>query len=674
MAKVGIVVVTFNRKELLRECLKNLLSSSYPDFHIFLVDNGSTDGTKDALGGFLSDSKISYFNTGKNIGGAGGFNFGRKKAIEAGTDYLWLRDDDCRVQKDSLSSLVNEAEKLKDNFGFLSSKVLWKDGSPCRRNIQHKAGGLQVNLNGGVSEIKAATFVSFFTRREVAEEIGLPIKDFFIWGDDIEYSKRISKKYPSFYVPESVVVHKSAKNIGSNITKEDKDKLGRYFYAYRNEAFLYKKEGIKGRIYYFLKRCKHRAKVILQSKDAKLKRLSIIIHGTHQGRHFHPKVEYTFSDRHQTEVRIFFGEPLSYGGQEAFRRNRYSNFHNSSIHYTFVTPFQADNAKFIERIKARGDSLIHFDYPFNSRKRKREIVKSVKSVLREKKFDVVHIQTGSVYTLLEVSKIAKKAGVKKVIAHSHAGGFNNFKYRLIKSYSDKRIDKYADLYFACSQLAGEWKFPKKVLESERYQVIDNGIQTEKYCFNPGIRARIRAELGIQKDQLTFIHVGRFAKEKNHVFFYDLLPEIEKEYPDFRFIFVGAGETKKDFQRQRKTIGLSSHILYLEHISNVNEILRAADIFLFPSLYEGFPMTLVEAQASGLPTIFSDKITKECILTDYIYRLPLDCMVWMAEIKNIVPSLNIDKRLNAYKDIAEKGYDASKSAKILEDTYLGREGK
>ncbi len=667
MKKVGIVVVTFNRKELLKECLKDLLVSAYSDFRIYLVDNGSTDGTKDAIGEFISNPKISYFNTGKNLGGAGGFNFGRKKALDDNVDYIWRRDDDCRVNPDSLSKLISFADKHKD-FGFLSSFVKWTDGNPCLRNIQRKNLWKEITSFTEDQRIMLASFVSFFTRREVVEEVGLPIKDFFIWGDDGEYTFRVAKKHSSYFVHDSIVTHKCKNNVGSNIT-QDNGRLDRYFYAYRNEYYFYHKTGLLGCFYEFLKVNYHRLKLLFKGKSKEKRK--IIRVGIKAGRAFHPEIEYYYSPKHSTNVLIFFGEPLSFGGQEAFRINRYSNFKEKNIHYTFVTPFHADNLKFRKRIKDKGDTLIHFEYPFESKKRKNFIVKAAKSVLKSNAYDVIHIQSGSVYTLLEVSKLAKKHGVKKIIVHSHAAGFNNFKYRLIKKYSDKRIGKYASTFFACSQIAGEWKFPKEILSSEKYRVIDNGIQTRIYEFNPETRKNIREALSIPSDTLTFIHVGRFSLEKNHSFFYSLLPRIAQKYPQARFIFVGAGDTKPAFIEKRKELNLSDRIIYLENITNVNEVLMAGDIFLFPSLYEGFPRTLVEAQASGLSIIFSDKITSDCRMTEDIYQLPLEPNTWMSKINEIVPKLSNETRHEKAKLVSDRGYDASKSAKVLEDAYLGR---
>jgi len=132
---ISAVVVTYNRKELLEECLQSLLNQTYNNFNILIVDNCSTDGTREYIESYLND-KVQYFNTGANLGGAGGFNFGIKKAVENGADYVWIMDDDCIPTVNALEELVNFAREKEENFGFLSSVVKWKDNSICRMNIQ----------------------------------------------------------------------------------------------------------------------------------------------------------------------------------------------------------------------------------------------------------------------------------------------------------------------------------------------------------------------------------------------------------------------------------------------------------------------------------------------------------------------------------------------------------
>lgn len=669
MKKVIAVVVTYNRKEMLLEALQALKNISYSALEIFVVDNFSTDGTKEFISSLVDDEKVRYFNTGANLGGAGGFNYGMRKAIEEGCDYIWVMDDDCIVRQDSLDFLLKKAESLQDDFGYLSSSVRWTDGNPCKMNIQKVSMKKKVEDFSKDQKIVMATFVSLFINAKVAIEVGLPIKEFFIWGDDLEYTYRISWKYPCYYCASSIVDHKCKDNLGSSLLNDDQ-RIDRYFYAYRNEAYLFRNAGLKGRIYYFLKILYHKAKIRLKSCNFKKEKMAVLKKGVKAGKAFNPKIEYAYPMERKVRVLEFFGEPLSFGGQEAFMLNMYENF-GSRNEYTLATPFELTNQKLIHIAEKRGEKILFYNYPFESKKRKEYIRKALNDILKKNHYDVIHIQSGSIFTLLKSAKIAKKHGIRKVIVHSHCCGNDNFKYRLIKEYSDRRITSYADGYLACSMAAGKWKFPQEIIDQNEMIVIKNGIITKDYLFNQETRDEIRKQLGIRNDEITFVHVGRFSEMKNHAFFYKLLPLIKEHYPDFRFIFVGAGELKEGFKNKIKEMNLDNHILYLENIDYVNKVLMAGDLFLFPSLYEGFPMTLVESQASGLITLFSDMITKECILTDNIVQLPLDEKKWIEEIDNQIQNrLNkFDRKIYA-EEVASKGYDAKTSASLLERIYRG----
>ena len=291
--KVAVIVVTYNRKELLKECIEALINQDYPNCDVIIVDNASTDGTKEYIEDYIADQRIIYRNTGANLGGAGGFNYGMKAAYEIGCDYMWLMDDDCIVQADSLTKLLAADESIGE-YGFLSSKALWKDETICKMNIQKSSIKNKVtDWETDRQQIIMATFVSFFVKTQIVEEVGLPIKDFFIWADDIEYSRRISRKYRCYLITSSVVHHKSKTNIGSDIAKDNSENLGRYSYAYRNEAYIYKREGLYGKLYYKLKVLlhKHRVKKSGDSADIISKKLDIINNAVDEGRRFDPPVE-----------------------------------------------------------------------------------------------------------------------------------------------------------------------------------------------------------------------------------------------------------------------------------------------------------------------------------------------------------------------------------------------
>ena len=294
--KIVAIVVTYNRKNLLLECVDALNKQENVSCDIIIVDNNSTDGTQSAIKD-LNIENINYFNTGENLGGAGGFNFGMRKAVELGYEYAWLMDDDCIPSKTALLELKKANEKYK-NLGFLSSKVIWKDNTICVMNVQRQTMYKNINYNNDIdTKILMASFVSCFIPVKIILEVGLPIKDFFVWTDDWEYTRRITKKYNAFYIPKSIVIHKTEFNIGANIVNTKKDRINRFFYLYRNEVYLYRREFIVGWLYIFIRVFYHLAKIIFMAKDNKLKRIYQLFKGTLIGLFFYPKIE-NFEKKH----------------------------------------------------------------------------------------------------------------------------------------------------------------------------------------------------------------------------------------------------------------------------------------------------------------------------------------------------------------------------------------
>ena len=291
--RTAAVVVTYNRKDLLIENIQCLIGQKPEAPAIIIIDNHSNDGTKDAIQHYINTNQIQYCDTGANLGGAGGFSFGIKYAAQKGFDYVWVMDDDCMPNPDALAAFIAADEQLKGQYGFLSSKVLWKDGNLCTMNLQRET--LTKNVKGfdnNIHPVVMASFVSLFLPTKIIREMGLPIKEFFIWTDDWEYTRRISRKYNCYAVADSVVVHKSKNNIGANIATENADRLDRFDYLYRNDVYLYRREGIKGFCYEAVRLTNHCARVILKSKDNKKQRLRKIISGTRKGLKFNPGIEY----------------------------------------------------------------------------------------------------------------------------------------------------------------------------------------------------------------------------------------------------------------------------------------------------------------------------------------------------------------------------------------------
>ena len=288
---VAAIVVTYNRRALVRECVECLLRQTVPA-DILVIDNASTDGTESALAALIGRGAIRYHNTGRNLGGAGGFQYGVRLAVRLGYELLWIMDDDSMPTPTALQALL-EAAKGAGEYGFISGKALWTDGSLCRMNVQRDL--RMNNLTAYTSPLTpcgAATFVSLLVPARVVREVGLPIGEFFIWADDLEYTRRISRRYPCYVAPESVTVHKCQTNNGGNIATDSAERIGRYRYAYRNEVYVYRREGLMGYRRLLLRTPLHILRVLFRARDRRLPRIGVILGATLKGFGFRPEIEY----------------------------------------------------------------------------------------------------------------------------------------------------------------------------------------------------------------------------------------------------------------------------------------------------------------------------------------------------------------------------------------------
>ena len=292
--RIATIVVTYNRKELLLENLRALEKQTYKELmDVIVIDNASTDGTEQELEGYVAKKKIVYINTKRNIGGAGGFQLGVKYAKENGYDYVWLMDDDSIPSVNALEELIIAGNKINNEYGFLASKVIWKDNSICKMNIPKTSLRRKVtDWNRPLTSVVMSSFVSMLIPIPVVKKVGLPIKEFFIWADDLEYSRRISREYNAYLVNKSLVMHKTENNEGSNIARDDIKRLNRYKLAYRNELYLYKQEGICGILYDFIRVNYHIVQILFLANDNKLLRLCAMFKGLKDGLMFNPKIEF----------------------------------------------------------------------------------------------------------------------------------------------------------------------------------------------------------------------------------------------------------------------------------------------------------------------------------------------------------------------------------------------
>lgn len=297
---VAAIVVTFNRKVLLKECLDGLLDQTRPVDSIIIIDNASSDGTYEFLKdqGYLSKPVIDYIHLPENTGGAGGFHHGVKRGFEQGFDWLWLMDDDAEPEKDALAILLRTIDLNKDkNLGASAQTVIDKNGEICHIcrghiNFEKLWPMLQKPLAPACYKSKEsvsiyfASFVGVLISNDVVEKIGFPNKNFFIYHDDVEYSLRINKIANIYLIPNSIILHKyaskdewSQKNFLwlKAIRPSIKSSLFSYFYN-RNLIYIiikYKYYSIEYFINLFIELLKGTRRIILFD-DCKVTRLYIL--------------------------------------------------------------------------------------------------------------------------------------------------------------------------------------------------------------------------------------------------------------------------------------------------------------------------------------------------------------------------------------------------------------
>lgn len=289
--KLLALIITYNRLPLLKECIQAVLGQTWNSFDILVIDNHSTDGTWEYLQALEGKDSISFLRQGQNTGGSGGFHIGIREALRRGYSHIWLMDDDTVPDSHAAERLLS-ADRLLGKYGFLVSLPIWKDGSLCKMNLplpgqfRREKGRI---LQEGLLPVRKATFVSMLLKAEIVREVGLPIKEFFIWGDDQEYTERISKKYKCYLVLSSVVQHKTKNNLGSDISTDSPERIERYFYAYRNELYIAKRNGILSLGFYFVRAFYSLIKILLFSKERKWTRVLWLFRGIISGLTFKPE-------------------------------------------------------------------------------------------------------------------------------------------------------------------------------------------------------------------------------------------------------------------------------------------------------------------------------------------------------------------------------------------------
>lgn len=345
------------------------------------------------------------------------------------------------------------------------------------------------------------------------------------------------------------------------------------------------------------------------------------------------------------------------GGLETMLMNYDRHMDREKVQFDFLVHRQ-ERAAYDDEIEALGEKIYRLPrlVPWS---------KSYLAALNQffadhPEYRIVHVHQDCLSSV--ILKAAQQHNVPVRIAHSHnANQDKNLKYP-IKLWYRRDIPRYATDLFACGKDAGDWMFG-----GAPYQIVDNAIDVAAYTCNPAKHMKMRQQLGLA-DEFVVGHVGRFNPQKNHPFLLDIFAALLKKEPNAVLLLVGGGEDMPKMQAKARELGIAERVRFMGVRSDVADLMQAMDVFAFPSLYEGLPVTMVEAQAAGLPCIISDKVPPECILTEGLVDvLPLSAGAesWADAILKKRNTLRTDRSA----EIAAHGFDITTEAVKLQEFYL-----
>lgn len=346
---------------------------------------------------------------------------------------------------------------------------------------------------------------------------------------------------------------------------------------------------------------------------------------------------------------------MNAGGAETFLMKMYRSIDHSNYQMDFC--INTNNECFYEdEIKTLGGKI----YRISAKSQSIKLFKNgLSDCIKSGNYKYVFRITSSAMGFMDL-KIAKKAGAKICSARSsNSNDGKSIKAKAAHVLGKLLYRKYADVKIAPSDLAAKYTFGKKAYRRGEVHILHNALDLNVYSFGEQTRNKIRKEFSIDDNVKIIGHVGRFSKQKNHSFLLDIFSEIHKKNPDTVLMLVGKGELEDKIKEKIKALNLDGSVIFTGVRSDIPALLSAIDVFVFPSFYEGMPNTVIEAQATGLPCLIADTITKEANVTGLVRYMPLKAPEeWAKEALNMIS----DTRMQTKEIMIKNGYDIESVSK------------
>jgi glycosyltransferase involved in cell wall biosynthesis len=361
-------------------------------------------------------------------------------------------------------------------------------------------------------------------------------------------------------------------------------------------------------------------------------------------------------------LQVFSSAGMHRAGAETLIMNYYHKIDRSKVQFDFIVHTN-EKCAYDDEIKLLGGRIYRIPR-YTIINHIRYFILWLNFLHKHTEYRIIH---GHYFTISAIYFCAAKIFNLVCIAHSHINYKGPRTKRIMKRLITFPVRYIADYLFACSKDAGIWLYGKNALRDKKFLLMNNSLDTKRFIFNSKNRGKKRKELKII-NKFVIGHIGRFDLQKNHIFIIEIFKKIFTIDKNSILILVGDGKLKMSIEQKVLDMGLYGNVIFTGARSDIPELLQAMDVFLFPSLYEGFGLVLLEAQASGLKCIVSDTVTKESNITNKIEYLSLDKSpeYWARQILKYKDGY---ERKNNYKKICDAGYDIEKSAKWLETFYL-----
>lgn len=353
---------------------------------------------------------------------------------------------------------------------------------------------------------------------------------------------------------------------------------------------------------------------------------------------------------------------LTSGGIENYSVNLFKHLDKKNIEIDFIVKFSKHEFLDDEFFAAGGKKVA---LNIENKGKLAYLINTIR--VAKSGYNVGYFNLSEPSAVFKYPLICRLVGIKNIIIHSHNSSedSSNFIKLIINWISRKLINRISSVKLACSDKAALWMFGS----TNDFVLINNGIEVDKYVYNNNVRKKIRDELLCNDNTVLLGHVGRFVKQKNHFFLIDIFEQFLKLNSNSKLLLIGVGPFFDKAKDRVKTKKLDDKVIFLGEKHNVNDYLQAMDAFLLPSLYEGLPVSGVEAQASGLKCFFSSSISKDTKITDNVEFINLSkgAEYWAKKIFENIHYIRINQR----QTIIDKGFDIETTSKIIENFILGK---